>query len=97
VEFPGSGADIERTVVVKVGGVSILMISCEGLYLDRGSVKPQSRGLVKTTSLDGALEIALTNYRTMVWGSETPSSSIPDLGVAVVPIVLAASTFAQVV
>jgi hypothetical protein len=35
VAFPGSGDDIERTVVVRVAGVSILMISCEDLYLDR--------------------------------------------------------------
>jgi hypothetical protein len=37
------------------------------------------------------------NLKHELWGSETPSSSIPDLGVAIVPIVLAARTFAQVV
>jgi hypothetical protein len=66
VEFPGSGADIERTVVVKVGGVSILMISCEDLYLDRIRQATVSWPR-EDTSFDGALEIALTNYRTMDW------------------------------
>jgi hypothetical protein len=66
VEFPGSGDDIERTIVVKVGGVSILMISCEDLYLDRirqATVSWPSEDV----SFDAALELALTNYITMDW------------------------------
>lgn len=66
VEFPGSGDDIERTVSLKVGGVSILMISCEDLYLDRvrqATVSwPGEDG-----SFDAALELALTNYTTLDW------------------------------
>jgi hypothetical protein len=66
LEFPGSGEGIERTVVVKVGGVSILMISCEDLYLDRirqATVSWPREGV----SFDAALELALTNYVTMDW------------------------------
>jgi hypothetical protein len=66
VEFPGPGDDIERTVVVRVGGVSILMISCEDLYLDRlrqATVSWPSEDV----SFDSALELALTNYVTMDW------------------------------
>jgi len=66
VEFPGSGDDIERTVALTVGGVSILMISCEDLYLDRvrqATVSWPQEGI----SFDAALEIALTNYATMDW------------------------------
>jgi hypothetical protein len=66
VEFPGSGDDIERTILVKVGGVSILMISCEDLYLDRirqATVLWPSEDV----SFDAALELALTNYITMDW------------------------------
>jgi len=66
VEFPGSGDDIKRTVVVRVGGVSILMISCEDLYLDR--VRQATMSFPREDmSFDGALEIALTNYETMDW------------------------------
>jgi hypothetical protein len=66
VEFPGSGDDIERTVAVKVGGVSVLMISCEDLYLDRVR---QATALWprEDVSFDGALEIALTNYVRLDW------------------------------
>ncbi|TAN33933.1 hypothetical protein EPN29_04680 [bacterium] len=66
VEFPGSGEGIERTVPVKVGGISILMISCEDLYLDRvrQATVPWPR---EDISFDAALEIALTNYVTMDW------------------------------
>ena len=66
VEFPGSGGDIERTVVVKIGGVSILMISCEDLYLDRIRQATMSWPR-EDVSFDAALEIALTNYVTMDW------------------------------
>jgi len=66
VEFPGSGADIQRTVVVKVGGVSILMISCEDLYLDRIRQATVSWPR-EDVSFDAALELALTNYLTMDW------------------------------
>jgi hypothetical protein len=66
VEFPGSGEDIERTVVVKVGGVSILMISCEDLYLDRIRQATVSWPR-EDVSFDAALELALTNYLTMDW------------------------------
>ena len=66
VEFPGSGEDIERTVVVKVGGVSILMISCEDLYLDRIRQATMSWPR-EDVSFDAALELALTNYLTMDW------------------------------
>lgn len=66
VEFPGSGDDIERTVVVKVGGVSILMISCEDLYLDRVRQATASWPH-EDVSFDAALEVALTNYVTMDW------------------------------
>jgi hypothetical protein len=66
VEFPGSGDDIERTIVVKVGGVSILMISCEDLYLDR--VRQATASWPREdVSFDAALELALTNYITMDW------------------------------
>ena len=34
----------------------------------------------------------ITSITIKVWGSETPSSSISDLGAAIVPIVLAART-----
>lgn len=66
VEFPGSGDDIERTLVVKVAGVPILMISCEDLYLDRvrqATVTWPHEGI----SFDSAFEIGLTNYVTMDW------------------------------
>jgi hypothetical protein len=66
VEFPGSGDDIQRTVVVKVAGISIRIISCEDLYLDRvrqATVAWPREGV----SFDSALEIALTNYVTMDW------------------------------
>ena len=66
VEFPGSGADIERTVVVKVAGVSILMISCEDLYLDRVRQATVSWPR-EDVSFDAALELALTNYVTTDW------------------------------
>jgi hypothetical protein len=66
VEFPGSGEDIERTVVVKVGGVSILVISCEDLYLDRIRQATVSWPR-EDVSFDAALELALTNYLTMDW------------------------------
>jgi hypothetical protein len=66
VEFPGSGDDIERTVPVKVGAVSILMISCEDLYLDRVRQATVSWPR-EDVSFDGAFELALTNYVTMDW------------------------------
>lgn len=66
VEFPGTGEDIERTVAVKVGGVSILMISCEDLYLDRARQATASWPR-ENVSFDAALELALTNYITMDW------------------------------
>jgi len=66
VEFPGSGDDIGRTVVVTVGGVSILMIGCEDLYLDRVRQATVSWPH-EDVSFDSALEIALTNYVTMDW------------------------------
>lgn len=66
VEFPGSGDDIERTVAVTIGGVAILIISCEDLYLDR--VRQATMSFPREdVSFDGALEIALTNYATMDW------------------------------
>jgi hypothetical protein len=66
VEFPGSGADIERTVVVRVGRVSVLMISCEDLYLDRVRQATVSWPR-EDVSFDSALEIALTNYVRLDW------------------------------
>jgi hypothetical protein len=66
VEFPGSGEDIERTVFVRVAGVSILMISCEDLYLDRVRQATVSWPR-EDVSFDAALEVALTNYATMDW------------------------------
>jgi hypothetical protein len=66
VEFPGSGDDIGRTVVVKVSGVSILMISCEDLYVDRIRQATVSWPR-EDVSFDAALELALTNYLTMDW------------------------------
>jgi hypothetical protein len=66
VEFPGSGDDIERTVVLTVSGVSILMISCEDLYLDRVRQATVSWPH-EDISFDAALEIGLTNYATMDW------------------------------
>lgn len=66
VEFPGSGDDIERTIALKVGGVSILMISCEDLYLDRVRQATVSWPR-EDVSFDAALELALTNYVTMDW------------------------------
>ncbi len=66
VEFPGEGDDIERTVPLTVGGVSVLMISCEDLYLDRlrQSTAAWPR---EDTSFDGAFEIALTNFAQIDW------------------------------
>jgi hypothetical protein len=66
VEFPGSGDDIERTVVVKVGGYSVLMISCEDLYLDRLAQATVSWPR-EDVSFDSAFEIALINYTRMDW------------------------------
>jgi hypothetical protein len=66
VEFPGSGDDIERTVAVKVGGVSVLMISCEDLYLDRVRQATVSWPR-EDVSFDSALALALTNYKTIDW------------------------------
>jgi hypothetical protein len=66
VEFPGSGDDIERTVIVKVGGVSIRIISCEDLYLDR--IRQATVAWPREdVNFDSAFEIALTNYATMDW------------------------------
>lgn len=66
VEFPGTGDDIQRTSALRVAGVSILMISCEDLYLDR--VRHATTSYPREdTSFDGALEIALSNYGTMDW------------------------------
>jgi hypothetical protein len=66
VEFPGSGDGIETTVTIKIGGVSIRMISCEDLYLDR--VRQATVTWPREdVSFDSALEIALTNYATMDW------------------------------
>lgn len=66
VEFPGSGDDIERTVEVTVDRVSIQIISCEDLYLDRVR---QATVLWprEDVSYDSAVEIALTNYPRMDW------------------------------
>lgn len=66
VEFPGSGDDIERTVVVKVAGESVLMISCEDLYLDRLAHATVSWPR-EDVSFDSAFAIALTNYVRMDW------------------------------
>jgi len=66
VEFPGAGDDIERTVALKIRGVSILMISCEDLYLDRLRHATASWP-GEDISFDAALEVALTNYVTMDW------------------------------
>jgi hypothetical protein len=66
VDFPGSGDDIERTIVVKVGGVSILMISCEDLYLNRVRQATVSWPR-EDVSFYAAFELALTNYVTMDW------------------------------
>jgi len=66
VEFPGSGDDIERTVIVNVSRVPILMISCEDLYLDRIRQATVSWPR-ENVSFDRALEVALTNYTTMDW------------------------------
>jgi hypothetical protein len=66
VEFPGPRDDIERTVSVRVGGVSILMISCEDLYLDRLRQATVSWPR-EDVSFDAALELALTNYTTLDW------------------------------
>jgi hypothetical protein len=67
VEFPGSGDDIERTVVVKVHGVAVRIISCEDLYLDR--LRQATVGWPREDiSFDSAIAIALTNYRSLDWG-----------------------------
>ena len=66
VEFPGSGDDIQRTVVVKVGADSVLMISCEDLYLDRLAQATVSWPR-EDVSFDSAFAIALTNYVRMDW------------------------------
>lgn len=66
LEFPGSGDDIERTVVERIADVSILIISCEDLYLDRVRQATVSWPL-EDVSFDAALELALTNYTTMDW------------------------------
>jgi len=66
VEFPDPGDEIQRTSALTVGGVSILLISCEDLYLDRLRQATASYPR-EDTSFQGALEIALTNYGTMDW------------------------------
>lgn len=66
VEFPGSGDDIQRTVVVKVGAVSVLVISCEDLYLDRLAQATVSWPS-EDVSFDSAFAVALTNYARMDW------------------------------
>lgn len=66
VEFPGSGDDIERTVVVEVNRVAVRMISCEDLYLDR--LRQATVGWPsEDISFDSAMAIALTNYRSLDW------------------------------
>lgn len=66
VEFPGSGDDIERTIQVAVDGVTVKMIACEDLYLDR--IRQATAGWPREDlSFDSALAIALTNYQTMDW------------------------------
>lgn len=86
VEFPGSGNDIQRTVALKVDGVSILMISCEDLYLDRLRQATVSWPR-EDVSYDSALEIALTNYVGMDWDYvwsriKTATMSEPKVGSA---------------
>jgi hypothetical protein len=66
VEFPGSGDDIERTVVVRVAGVEVQIISCEDLYLDRLRQATISWPR-EDVSFDSAVAIALTNYRSLDW------------------------------
>jgi hypothetical protein len=66
VEFPGSGDDIERTVVVRVAGVPVLMISCEDLYIDRLRQATVSWPR-EDVSFDGAVEIALATYARLDW------------------------------
>lgn len=66
VEFPGTGDDIEMTVPIKAGGVDVLIISREEIYLDR--VRQATVGWPhEDISFDGALEIALTNFQQMDW------------------------------
>ena len=66
VEFPGSGADIERTTPIRAGGVQVLMISLEEIYLDR--VRRATVGWPREdVSFDGAFEIALTNFSRIDW------------------------------
>ena len=66
VEFPGQGDDIERTVDVRVDRITIKVIACEDLYLDR--VRQATAGWPRLdVSYDGAYEIALTNYERMDW------------------------------
>lgn len=66
VEFPGSGDDIERTVIVKVHGVPVRVISCEDLYLDRLRQATVSWPR-EDISFDSAIAIALTNYLSLDW------------------------------
>jgi hypothetical protein len=67
VEFPGSGDDIERTVAVRVGGVSVLIIICEDFHLDR--VRQATVGWPRgDVGFDSALAITLTNYIRLDWG-----------------------------
>jgi hypothetical protein len=66
LEFPESGDDIERTVVVEVDDVSVRMISCEDLYLDRVRQATVSWPR-EDVSFDSGLEIALTNYVSIDW------------------------------
>ena len=66
VEFPGSGDDIERTVVVRIAGVAVRMIGCEDLYLDR--VRQATFSWPREdVSFDSASAIGLTNYTRMDW------------------------------
>jgi hypothetical protein len=86
VEFPGSGDDIEKTVQVIVDGVSILMISCEDLYLDRVRQATVSWPR-EDVSYDSAVEIALTNYPRIDWDHifdriKTATRSEPYVGTA---------------
>ena len=85
VEFAGTGEDIERTTAVVVEGISVAMIGCEDLYLDR--IRQAEVGWPREDiSFDSALEIALTNYQDMDWdyvarriaGASQPARRVGD-------------------
>ena len=66
VEFPGPGDDIERRIEIAVHRVTVSIIGCEDLYLDR--VRQATVGWPhEDISFDAAFEVAVTNFASIDW------------------------------